>query len=128
MLSHLKTPFYIPFSSIIIDPVLHTLSNSLILFYEITFMIFALLYSFSAGLAVHIKTNNPVSTPEEVEVLFDSLHRDILSKNFSNILSMASRERIDKLKYPQKMQNMQKLAVQDVAKSDKLRKKVSPLY
>lgn len=92
------------------------------------FIIFTLLYLFSAGLTVQNKANNPVSTPEEAEALFDSLHKDILSKSFSNILSMASKERIDKLKYPQKMQNMQKLAVQDVAKSDKSRKKVSLYY
>ena len=57
--------------------------------------------------------------------MFYALQKIMQNKDFSNILTIGSEQRIDDLQYPLKMRNMQKFAVKDLSKSDKLRKKVS---
>ena len=77
----------------------------------------------SAGLTVRgkIKGANPLSSND----IFNKLHKTIQGKDFSNILTMGSEQRIDDFEYPRKMRNMQKFAVRNLSTSHELREKVS---
>ena len=70
-----------------------------------------------------VKNGKPMSADDKL----NELHKKVQSKDFNNIFSMGSEQRIDDLKYPQKMRNMQKLVVKDLSSSDELRRKVSIL-
>ena len=80
-------------------------------------------YIYSAGLAACNKNRSgkPISSSDEI---FSGLYRIIQSEDFSNILTMVSKQRIDYFQYPQKMRSMQKYTVKDLSASDSLRKKV----
>ena len=78
---------------------------------------------YSAGL--HVSARASAAGINDPNVLFGNLLKDIQSPKFSNITKMASDERIDDLDYPLKMRKMQKVAVEDLTKTDSLRKKVN---
>ena len=63
----------------------------------------------SAGLIVRSKIKRGKSMSSEDT--FNELYKTIQDKDFSNILTMGSQQRIDDFQYPGKMRKMQKLAV-----------------
>ena len=77
----------------------------------------------SAGL--HVAARKRSENIDDPHLLFGQLHSTIQSSTFSNIEKIASDERIDDLESPSKMRKMQKVAVEDLTKTDSLRKKVS---
>ena len=78
--------------------------------------VYVCMYVYSAGLVARNKKR--FGKP------FNYLYRIIQRNDFSNILKMADKERVDDFQYPRRMRNMQKFTVEDLSTSDDLRKKV----
>ena len=76
------------------------------------------MFVISAGLVTQCKIKG--HTREELDAVLNDLYKDIRSNTFNT----GSIQHWESLDYPQKMRNMQKLAIQDITKSNESQKKV----
>ena len=76
------------------------------------------MFTLSAGLYTQCKIKR--CSPGEADAVLNDLYKDIRNNKFNT----ESIQHLELLEYPQKMKNMQKLAIQDITKSNKSHEKV----